>query len=733
MTISFGGLASGVDTSSWIEALVSMKQSSLKAYEEKKEILVQTTSILDNVKNFFNSFKSVLSNVTNSNMGINTFDLFIQKLAETTNAEVATASVTTEAQEATYEVNVNQIATATEAKSAFLTTLTTTTESIATHNSLLSSIGIGTGEVQLNIGGVWRSMILQSNDTISSLIEKFNKLGVDASYDASYGYFSVNLGVNDINDIGNTGLVDALFLQNVNSGYASDLLELFSTFTNVITATESCKMSDFGVTNGEYIVTKADNPEEFEVHTISPDKTFREFFDELKQYGFDAGFNDDGSISIVCNGGYLLSGALAEDLELVTEDNSIQTTTKAASTISAFSTEVMNLDFTSSLGDIGVVTNDSDQLVILDRNYNTLQVISTLTKDSTVDDLFYELSRFNIAGNIEGNFITLDSKTGNVIAGKIAENMGIDTFVESTTTIKSGNTTTSTSFVSYVASATDWISDCLWDVWDSYSDADKVITVSHTNRYGTDQVYTYTVIEKNSIAPDGSVLRGTQFQDIMDWYNNVLDTTSTLKFNENGQIYIDSNDCFHFEGTIAEYLGLSTYNTTYTWTEGVATTQSTNTLSFRVRKTDHIADTLWDNGWLDYSDADKVISAYHSVVDHVQDGEGDATFQHTVVTLVGTFTIIPSQTSVREDGSTATIVAGSTFEDLARWYTTQIDTTATLIINNDGTISIDSDDTFKLEGRAIWDLGLGVSTYHQVWTTGIEQTNGTPAVVRERI
>ena len=113
MTISFSGPASGIDTSAWVDALVKMKQANVTSMENKKEILVATTSILDNVKSFFSSFKSVISTVTQSNLGIASFDLFVQNLVETSNANVVTASVTTEAQQDNYEVFVDQVATET--------------------------------------------------------------------------------------------------------------------------------------------------------------------------------------------------------------------------------------------------------------------------------------------------------------------------------------------------------------------------------------------------------------------------------------------------------------------------------------------------------------------------------------------------------------------------------------------------------------------------------------------
>ena len=37
MTISFSGLASGLDTSSWVESLVKLKQAKIDTLQEEKE------------------------------------------------------------------------------------------------------------------------------------------------------------------------------------------------------------------------------------------------------------------------------------------------------------------------------------------------------------------------------------------------------------------------------------------------------------------------------------------------------------------------------------------------------------------------------------------------------------------------------------------------------------------------------------------------------------------------
>ena len=57
MTISFSGLASGMDTSSWVEALVSVKQASITKLETQKQAVAATQEVLNNVKNFFDSFR----------------------------------------------------------------------------------------------------------------------------------------------------------------------------------------------------------------------------------------------------------------------------------------------------------------------------------------------------------------------------------------------------------------------------------------------------------------------------------------------------------------------------------------------------------------------------------------------------------------------------------------------------------------------------------------------------
>ena len=129
MTISFSGLASGLDTSSWVESLVALKQAKIDTLEEEKETVLLSQETLNNIKSFFTSFRGVIEKVTDAKFGIATMDLFAQNLASSADLDVLTATATTEAEEAEYNVLVDQLASGTAANSNFsyMTTIIQTT------------------------------------------------------------------------------------------------------------------------------------------------------------------------------------------------------------------------------------------------------------------------------------------------------------------------------------------------------------------------------------------------------------------------------------------------------------------------------------------------------------------------------------------------------------------------------------------------------------------------------
>ena len=176
MTISFSGLASGLDTSSWVESLVALKQAKIDTLEEEKETVLLSKETLDNIKSFFTSFRSMIEKVTDAQFGVASMDLFAQNLATSSNLDVLTASATTDAEEAVYNVQVNELATNTAANSnySYMTTVVKTTT--ATADSKLVNLGIKAGNIGVNVNGVERGITITENETIQSLIDKFNEI-----------------------------------------------------------------------------------------------------------------------------------------------------------------------------------------------------------------------------------------------------------------------------------------------------------------------------------------------------------------------------------------------------------------------------------------------------------------------------------------------------------------------------------------------------------------------------
>ena len=151
MSISFSGLASGLDTSSWVESLVALKQAKITTLQEEKNSIEITQSTLDTVKTFFEAFRSSLTKLTEARIANISTDIFSQNIATSSDAGVITASASVSAKEATYNIIVDQLATNTSAGSNYATVYDKTTT--ATASSKLTDLSVGEGDdiVRLNI------------------------------------------------------------------------------------------------------------------------------------------------------------------------------------------------------------------------------------------------------------------------------------------------------------------------------------------------------------------------------------------------------------------------------------------------------------------------------------------------------------------------------------------------------------------------------------------------------
>ena len=388
MTISFSGLASGLDTSSWVESLVALKQAKVETLEEEKETVLLSQETLNNIKSFFSSFRSLIEKVTDAKFGVASMDLFTQNLATSSNLDVLTASATTEAEEATYNVLVDNLATETQAVSnySYLTTIIQTTT--ATNDSKLSSLGVKAGNIGVTVNGVERGVVIGENDTIADLIEKLQNIGVEASYNEQTGVFSMNVDAGAINDIDGTGIVDALHLEGVNEGYTSDHLQTSQTDTVYSAATEATLLSELGVSAG--VITIHANDRDYNI-TITNSSTLGSFISDLENNDIEAELDATGVFTIsdaeITNEGttdILDALGLAVDIygksqttgDLTHETIITQMTTATSSTL------------LRDLGD-GTAISNGQTVIVRDSNneYTTITVGTTTTLGNLLEEM----------------------------------------------------------------------------------------------------------------------------------------------------------------------------------------------------------------------------------------------------------------------------------------------------------------------------------------------------------
>lgn len=224
MSISFSGLASGLDTSSWVQSLTALKRAKIATLEEEKSAVELSFETLNNIKSFFTSFRSLLEKVTDTRFNIKTSDVFTQKLVSSSKPEKVTAIATPSANEGKYDVAVSQLATATKAKSGGTISKNYEVEVLASLDTKLKDLGVGNGQIRLQNGTSYTvtndttirdfvSLVNQDNDK-SKYLEKFDFDEKSGRFCYIFNNSSLTMN-NVINDIGGTHIVDKLGLNAV--------------------------------------------------------------------------------------------------------------------------------------------------------------------------------------------------------------------------------------------------------------------------------------------------------------------------------------------------------------------------------------------------------------------------------------------------------------------------------------------------------------------------------------
>lgn len=175
MSISFGGLGSGLPVNEWIDKLVGVKQAQITPFETKLTKLKNSNSALGIIKTSFETFKSSLTAFTNILNGT-TNDIFGKKIATSSSSDYITATVSAKASSGTYNLSVVQMATS------------TTTKSAGNSGAVLSSTtkfadikDAKTGTLSFIFNGETKTMEIGEDDTMQDIIDNINTLFDDGA------------------------------------------------------------------------------------------------------------------------------------------------------------------------------------------------------------------------------------------------------------------------------------------------------------------------------------------------------------------------------------------------------------------------------------------------------------------------------------------------------------------------------------------------------------------------
>ena len=175
-TISFSGLASGLDTSSWVEALVSVKQQKVTSLQTdlKSKQTVKTT--LNDTRSKFTTLRSAIEKLTDAKFG-GAMDLFAKNSATSSDTDIFTATATASATRQSYDITVQQLATYTKATSK------NAASAVADDNTKLKNLGISDGTLTAYVNGQKYSVNINDTNTLGDLKAKLAGFGIKTDID----------------------------------------------------------------------------------------------------------------------------------------------------------------------------------------------------------------------------------------------------------------------------------------------------------------------------------------------------------------------------------------------------------------------------------------------------------------------------------------------------------------------------------------------------------------------
>ena len=177
-TISFSGLASGLDTSSWVEAFVSVQQQKVTALQTDLKSKQTVKNTLNDTRSKFTTLRSAIEKLTDAKFG-GAMDLFAKNSVTSSDTDIFTATATASATRQSYDITVQQLATYTKATSM------NAASAVADDNTKLKNLGISDGTLTAYVNGQKYSVNINDTNTLGDLKAKLAGFGVKTEIDDS--------------------------------------------------------------------------------------------------------------------------------------------------------------------------------------------------------------------------------------------------------------------------------------------------------------------------------------------------------------------------------------------------------------------------------------------------------------------------------------------------------------------------------------------------------------------
>ena len=277
-SITFTGLASGMDTTAWVEELVKIKKA--KRYDKlvaKQETLTAKQKAVSTVQSSFTSLRTSLEKITDSSLG-GAFDLFSKIKATSSVDSIATATSSAGAAKASYTLSVKQLASATKASSSASALAINENTSMASLSDEVAKLADGeTASFSVYVDGEKQSISVGKDDTVKSVLDKLNEKGLTAELkDGKISISGDNVVVGSNSDTLNITKAFSLLKNSETGAYES--------FETKTIATSKDKIAD---------ILGADAKGTFKIggaeFTIDDDTTFDSLIKEINSKSDDAG------------------------------------------------------------------------------------------------------------------------------------------------------------------------------------------------------------------------------------------------------------------------------------------------------------------------------------------------------------------------------------------------------------------------------------------------------------